>query len=226
MHDRQRNSRGFTLIELLVVIGIIAILAAIAVPNYSEALNSSKVARFKGDCKAVETAIEVYNAEFGSYPPPDKYPVTSTCYTDQPFPDMPGSGFTSRRLTTPIAYLGKVPIDTFRLSVSPGSCYPVRQPYMYAADFPGVARYGSTAWSNYVSWTYAYLTMIGPVSGTRPTPAIWMVSSPGPDGQVNRGGAMQTAATDKVIQYDPTNGTKSLGDLFKFGPGLGFGLGD
>src|SRR6266545_3682317 len=56
----KREKYGFTLIELLIVVAIIAVLAAIAVPNFLEAQTRAKVSRCKADLKTIATAFEAY----------------------------------------------------------------------------------------------------------------------------------------------------------------------
>src|SRR6059058_569753 len=62
--------KGFTLIELLIVVAIIAILAAIAVPNFLEAQTRAKVSRVRADARTVATAIESYAVDNNKYPIP------------------------------------------------------------------------------------------------------------------------------------------------------------
>jgi type II secretion system protein G len=63
------RTEGFTLIELLIVVAIIAILAAIAVPNFLEAQTRSKVSRVKADMRTYATALEAYAVDWNKYPP-------------------------------------------------------------------------------------------------------------------------------------------------------------
>ena len=64
MNTRKRVAReGFTLIELLIVVAIIAMLAAIAVPNFLEAQARAKVARAKADLRTIATALESYSVD-------------------------------------------------------------------------------------------------------------------------------------------------------------------
>jgi prepilin-type N-terminal cleavage/methylation domain-containing protein len=60
--------KGFTLIELLIVVAIIAILAAIAVPNFLEAQIRAKVSRVRSDQRSLQVAIETYYVDNNTYP--------------------------------------------------------------------------------------------------------------------------------------------------------------
>ena len=59
---------GFTLIELLIVIVILGILAGIVVFAVQSLTSSSAQASCSADYKTVQTALEAYKAQMGSYP--------------------------------------------------------------------------------------------------------------------------------------------------------------
>lgn len=82
---------GFTLIELLIVVAIIGILAAIAVPNFLNAQVRAKVARVRGDVRALSSALEMYRLDNNNYP------------IDYGGPDVEDRSW--QQLTTPISYI-------------------------------------------------------------------------------------------------------------------------
>ena len=64
----RRDQGGFTLIELLIVIIILAILAAIVVFAVGSTNSNAIASSCNADAKSVETAMEAYKAQIGSYP--------------------------------------------------------------------------------------------------------------------------------------------------------------
>jgi len=96
------RAKAFTLIELLIVVAIIAILAAIALPNFLEAQTRSKVARVQSEQRTLAIALEAYCCEHNHYPP--------------------SSLEWQHNLTTPVTYMTSCCDDIFCKLGVPGSC--------------------------------------------------------------------------------------------------------
>ncbi|HEC70153.1 MAG TPA: prepilin-type N-terminal cleavage/methylation domain-containing protein [Candidatus Omnitrophica bacterium] len=60
--------KGFTLVEIMIVVAIIALLAAIAIPNLLRARLNANDSAAKADLQALVTALESYAAANGQYP--------------------------------------------------------------------------------------------------------------------------------------------------------------
>src|SRR3954471_4904878 len=54
---------GFTLVEIMIVVAIIALLAAIAVPNFLRARKRSQATRVLEDLRMIDSAIDQYAIE-------------------------------------------------------------------------------------------------------------------------------------------------------------------
>lgn len=69
MLNKKNTRAGFTLIELMIVIAIIAILAAILVPNFMKARANGQLTACKSNLKNIATALEMYASDHnGIYP--------------------------------------------------------------------------------------------------------------------------------------------------------------
>jgi prepilin-type N-terminal cleavage/methylation domain-containing protein len=64
---RTSNRKGFTLIELLIVVVIIGILAAVAIPKFSNTKEKAYIAGMKSDLKNLVSIQESYFADKSAY---------------------------------------------------------------------------------------------------------------------------------------------------------------
>lgn len=194
--------RAFTLIELLIVVAIIAILAAIAVPNFLEAQTRAKVSRVKADMRTAATGLESYHVDN------NKYPWGS-----------PGSIVVPRfglsLLSTPIAYLTNplvqdpfLPPNASHITSGSGSTFEAT-----ANDKAVQYSLRGRDQNNNID-----AGVSGLVAGQQGR--WWILSSFGPDKDTD---SYSNQVRDNLVKdvcdvlYDPTNGTISNGNIFKVG---------
>jgi len=67
----KRKNTGFTLVEILIVVIILGILAAIVIPQFTEASNDARVSALVSDLQTVRSQIELYKVQHK-----DDYPGT------------------------------------------------------------------------------------------------------------------------------------------------------
>jgi len=187
---RSISLHAFTLIELLIVVVIIAILAAIAFPNMLEASVRARTARTHSDLRSLATGLESCRIDTNAYPRATLYMTLDRRISS---------------LTTPIAYLSKLPEDPFHRQDA-ATLAGTSADYCYAS---GNIYFGTT--NQFDSNTYIN--------------TVYSLAGRGPDGDINVGGycmAHPVALRNETAlkgMYDPTNGTISAGDILRLGGG-------
>jgi len=101
-HTNAFYNSGFTLIELLVAIGIIGILAALAVPQYIQYRSKGFEARARSDLRNMATAQESYFAEYQVY----KSCINDTCPAQLPSIIALSPGVTLQITATNTGFIG------------------------------------------------------------------------------------------------------------------------
>ena len=66
--SRPLASRAFTLIELLLVLVILAVLAAVVVPKFTNRSEQARITAAKTDISMLETALDTFEVDCGRYP--------------------------------------------------------------------------------------------------------------------------------------------------------------
>lgn len=62
------NAKGFTLIELMIAVAVISILVFIAVPKYTQMMETSRESTTKANINAIKSASEIYYGSHAIWP--------------------------------------------------------------------------------------------------------------------------------------------------------------
>lgn len=65
----KRNARGFTLVEILIVVIILGILAAIVIPQFTNASNDARTSSTQSTLQTLRSQIELFKIQHSDTPP-------------------------------------------------------------------------------------------------------------------------------------------------------------
>lgn len=77
---KQTVRKGFTLVEILIVVVILGILAAIVVPQFTNATQDAQAGNIKAQLDTLNNQIELFRARTNSYPSATDYSAASVTY--------------------------------------------------------------------------------------------------------------------------------------------------
>src|SRR3954466_8236755 len=69
-YNMKRNSRGFTLVEILIVVIILGILAAIVIPQFTNASNDARKSSVASTLQTLRGQIELFKIQHADTAPP------------------------------------------------------------------------------------------------------------------------------------------------------------
>lgn len=203
---------GFTLIELLIVVAIISILAAIAIPNFLAAQTRAKVAKAQKEMQSLATGLEAYHIDNTAYPPGSfrqpsgmGIPVGWGTQDFNPY-------YLPRivKLSTPISYISSIPQDKFNPGGDTWTASPADRNHYNAYVYYISDQIDPYLVPSDASWTRVY------------TNAKWRLASYGPHLTRAQAGAIPYYLEREIglpdNEYDPSNGTISVGFITRHGP--------
>lgn len=208
MKHSSRSRLGIGKVEVILIAAAACLFAMAAIPNFGEMRVLSDVARTRRDLAAIAIAMESYHADNSGYP---------AAYRESPIDHFSASSSMDRRLlTTPVAYLSKLPFDACRNSETYYRIYSIgyqarMTPPYYLRSYTSYPKTAWMAWGVGPDW-------VQNTGGYFPLPAIIANEAlAAPQIGTDRNGTVIAGSPGYCgLRYDPTNGTVSWGDIYRF----------
>ena len=103
---KTRKNKGFTLVEILIVVVILGILAAIVIPQFSQASTDAKLSSLTSNLQSIRSQIELYKIQHNDELPGAGTATLVDALTDQT--DIAGAAGTDYG-----PYLQSIPVNPF-----------------------------------------------------------------------------------------------------------------
>lgn len=159
-----RSGRGgFTLIELLIVVAIVAVLSAIAVPNYLRAQERALISRDMANMRAIGAALQMYHVDQGDFPAADNDAGGFNSMGGEDFGNAPAAGGNWSAVPWVLYEMGyikdwenlfcpkyiKLYGDTYTMKETQGKKWPRYHHFRYAYNAAAIA-YGGLDGGDYI----------------------------------------------------------------------------
>ncbi len=145
MRTNKKNS-GFTLVEILIVVVILGILAAIVIPQFTQASTEARENSLKANLQTIRSQIELFKIQHN-----DVAPTTNLTFANQMM------GRTDQDGTVNAAgefgpYLQSVPVNPFTNAATINAAYAVGEDWTYVVDAQGDPSFNASDTAAHALW--------------------------------------------------------------------------
>ncbi len=141
------NKHGFTLVEILIVVVILGILAAIVIPQFSNASQEASVNRIRADLQTMRSQIELYKIQHLGIAP------ALATFSDQMTLQTNVAGATGAADSTLGPYLQSLPTNAFTMASTVVAADSATDGWVYTVAAGNIATVHACNSTNYVPAT-------------------------------------------------------------------------
>ncbi len=142
----RKKSRGFTLVEILIVVVILGILAAIVIPQFTQASTEAREASLRSNLQSIRSQIELFKIQHNDIAPTDNttFEDQMTLRTTQAGAVLAAGEFGP--------YLQAIPVNPFTTANTINAVYAAGGDWTYAVDAQGDPSFDASDDATHAGW--------------------------------------------------------------------------